>query len=262
MRPEFKTITARELLSHQSGLIENATREFFEASPREQRASFVRWALQQPPVSARGAYHYANANYIIVGAAIERLLNAQYEQAIVDQLLAPLGITTAGWGAPGATGTPGREDQPWPHTADAANHRTAIQPSEAADNPPIYSPAGRVNMSMGDWAKWIQTVLRAEAGQPSPWSAATAHELTAPAVSISATDSYAFGWVAAKRDWAGPTGRTLNHAGSNLRNFAVAWLAPDIGFAVLVATNQGGDAADRATNGVAGRLIQLYVTGR
>jgi CubicO group peptidase (beta-lactamase class C family) len=259
MRPQFKTITVRELLSHQTGLIENASREFFEPSPREQRTSFVRWALQQPPVSARGTYHYANANYIVVGAAIERLLNAPYEQIIVEQLFAPLGITTAGWGAPG---TPGREDQPWPHSVDAANHHTAVQPSESADNPPIYSPAGRVHMSIGDWAKWIQAVLRAEAGQPSPWSAATARELTAPAVPINATDSYAFGWIAAKRDWAGPTARTLNHAGSNTMNFAVAWLAPDAGFAVLVATNQGGDPADRATNGVAGRLIELYVTGR
>jgi hypothetical protein len=42
-------------------------------------------------------------------------------------------------------------------------------------------------------------------------------------------------------------------------NYANAWLAQDAGFAVLVVTNQGGEAAAKATDGVAGRLIRLYL---
>ncbi len=38
-------------------------------------------------------------------------------------------------------------------------------------------------------------------------------------------------------------------------NLAVAWLAPDADFGVLVVTNQGGNVATAATDALVGRLI-------
>jgi hypothetical protein len=40
--------------------------------------------------------------------------------------------------------------------------------------------------------------------------------------------------------------------------FCVAWLAPEKGFGVLVATNQGGDAAQKAADEAASALIQAH----
>jgi CubicO group peptidase (beta-lactamase class C family) len=74
MRPEYRTLTLRELLSHQSGLVPNPTIRFMESTPRAQRVSFVKWVLAQPPTSARGTYSYANFNYIVAGAIAERVL--------------------------------------------------------------------------------------------------------------------------------------------------------------------------------------------
>jgi hypothetical protein len=50
----------------------------------------------------------------------------------------------------------------------------------------------------------------------------------------------------------------ITHAGSNTLWFCVAWLAPERGFGVLVATNQGGDGARDACDAAAGALIQAW----
>ena len=61
------------------------------------------------------------------------------------------------------------------------------------------------------------------------------------------------GWIVAEQPWA--DGAALTHAGSNTMWYCVAWLAPKKNFAVLVATNQGGDAAAQACDDVAIALI-------
>ena len=258
MRDEYKTITVRELLSHQSGLIPNATVPFNQPTEREQRVAFAKWVLQQPPASPRGKYSYANSNYTLAGAIAERLMNAPYEQLMNDLLFKPIGMTSVSWGA---AGTPGQEDQPWQYRMDGTK-RIEVAPSANSDNPPVMTPAGRANMSIGDWALWIQTVLRAEAGMSSPWSRETSHELTTAQVATSSTDGYAMGWLTTRRPWAGTTGRTLTHAGSNTMNYALAWLAPDAAFGMIVVTNQAGGDAPKATDAMIGRLLQWRTAGK
>ena len=259
MRPEYRDVTLLDLLSQESGLPRDPTISFTDPTPREQRAKLVAWAVQQAGPTPRGTYYYSNVNYMIAGAIAERVTNTAFEQLIDDQLWRPLGLTTVGFGAPG---TPNVEDQPWQHRIDQSGNRVAVPPSPSADNPPVYGPAGRAHMSVGDWGRWIQTVLRAEAGESSPWTAATAKMLTSPKVTITSADSYALGWVTTTRPWATPTRRVLNHDGTNLMSYAVAWLAPDAGFGVILVTNQGGTAASQALDVAASRLITLHLTGR
>jgi hypothetical protein len=63
------------------------------------------------------------------------------------------------------------------------------------------------------------------------------------------------GWLVTERPWGG--GRVLTHAGSNTMNYAVAWLAPRRDFAVLAATNLGGNKAASACDEAAAALIGL-----
>ena len=66
-------------------------------------------------------------------------------------------------------------------------------------------------------------------------------------------------------DWAlglleralGARGITLSHSGSNTMWYCVAWLAPERDFAVLVATNQGGDVAAQAADDATGALLKF-----
>lgn len=259
MRPEYRAVTVRDLLSQQSGFEINPTVDFVDPTPMQQRASFVQWLVQQPPVAPRGTFYYSNCNFMVAGAIAERLTGVAYEQLIVDRLFSPLGMTSVGWGA---AGTPGQEDEPWQHYIDASGNHVAVPPGPFADNPPVMSPAGRAHMAIGDWALWIRAVLRAEAGQSSLWTSSTAKMLTTPAVSVDVNDGYALGWFTTNRSWAAPTGRTLDHTGSNTKNFASAWLAPDGGFGVIVVTNQGGDVAGLTTDAVAGLLVGVYLSSR
>src|SRR3982751_6375477 len=98
MRAEYRTVTLRELLSHQSGLVANAGIAFHQSTPRAQRVAYVAWVLKQPPAARRGRFSYSNANYVVAGAVAERLYDEAYEKLLVGRLLAPLGVTTAGFG--------------------------------------------------------------------------------------------------------------------------------------------------------------------
>jgi len=258
MRPEYRDITVRELLTHRSGIVPNPTVSFIDATPlatpRAQREAFMRWIVQQPLASPRGSHAYANSNYIIAGAIAERLFNGDYEHLLIAELLAPLGITTAGFGAPGRADA---VDQPWGHSIGWLGFRRAVSPGLAADNPPVFGSAGRLHLSLPDWARWGRAVIRAARGEQSPWSPATGKSLVTPMASDSRAFASAFGWGVGRRTWAGPTGRVLSHTGSNGRWYAVAWLAPDTNFGLLVVTNQGGDKAAKATDAAAAGIIRM-----
>lgn len=165
MRPEYRTVTVRELLTHHSGLVRDAAGSFGPGSPREQRTRAVEWILTRPPASPRGTLAYSNCNYILAGAMVERLTGEPYEQLLVRRLLAPLGLTTVGFGPPA---TPGKVDQPWGHVNGLFNRVKAIAPDdEHADNPPVYAPAGRIHLSVHDGSNdvfYSLAVLAPEAG--------------------------------------------------------------------------------------------------
>ena len=264
MRPEYRDVTVRELLAHGAGLTAETRldRDPPGATPAAQRLAVAAAALGRAPAAARGTFLYSNAGYVVAGLIAERLGGAPYETLLAERVLAPAGVTTAGFGA---TGAAGREDQPLPHAVDAAGRRTAVEPGAWSNNPIAYAPSGLAHMSVGDWGRLVRGAMaaaRGDAGAPAPFRGPAAAALTEPVLDAGPGARAALGWVVVERPWAG--GTTLTHSGSNLLNYSVAWVAPGRGFAVLVATNQGdvdGRTA-RAVDAVAGRLIQLHLTGR
>ncbi len=253
MQPEYRGVTVRQVLSHSAGLMRDFGRDFDQGTVREQRAAAVAWALAQRPIGPTGTYSYSNVGYVVAGAIAEKLADAPYEDLLLARVLGPLGITTAGFGP---MGTPGLEDQPLQHTGNHA----AVEPTPDADNQPIYGPAGRLHMSIRDWAKWATWVLAAEAGHQTLLADSTARTLTDSAVAIPGSGAYALGWSILQRDWAG--GRSLQHCGSNNLNYAEIALAPLRRFGVLVATNQGPGVLVIPTDPAVGRLILYHLNGR
>jgi CubicO group peptidase (beta-lactamase class C family) len=164
-----------------------------------------------------------------------------YETLLAERVLSPLGITRFGFGVP--------------TKADAASlvgHTEQGAPREI-DNPNAIAPAGTLHMPLGEWAKFIAFHLGAKA--PAALEGA-AREL--PKLHERAKDApfEALGWLSATRPWGGAV---LTHAGSNTMWYCVAWLAPEKGFAVLAATNQGGDAAAKACDEACAAMIQAVV---
>ena len=121
-----------------------------------QRTDAARRALQAPP-QRPGRFAYSNLSYIVVGAAIDRLAGAAYEQALADRVLKPLGIESAGFGA---------SPEIWGHPARFRLGVVAFfrgRPADPADlksdNPAVYGPAARLHLTVEDWAAFCRIFL-------------------------------------------------------------------------------------------------------
>ena len=213
----------------------------------EQRRAVVERILGGPPTGTRGAFEYANANYILVGAAIERITGQPWETVIQSELFTPLGLTSAGFGAP-TSNTAGGANV-WGHRGEG-EARVAVDPATpGADNPMALGPAGTVHMSLVDYAAWLRLFLTDGGGWLAPETLARlttsgAGPDTGP--DTGADTPYALGWIAPPQvPWAG--GPVLTHDGSNTLWYATAIVAPARGAAFIGLTNQGqGQAATTA----------------
>lgn len=254
--PAWKPVTLEQLLTNHAGAPASLDADGLWArlwsqtgTPKEQRRALVDGVLKHPPVSKPGTtYLYSNAGFSIAGAMAEVVAKEPYESLIAKRLFEPLGMKSAGFGAPGKADV---VDQPRGHGADGK----PVAPGPAADNPAAIAPAGRVHCTIGDWAKFVAAHSR---GETNGGSKLLAPESFVKLHTPVADDShYAMGWIVAERDWAG--GRALTHSGSNTMWYCTAWFAPARDFAVVVTSNQGGDEAAKACDEACWALIQDHL---
>ncbi|MEW6073757.1 MAG: serine hydrolase domain-containing protein [Planctomycetota bacterium] len=254
---DWREVTLRQLLDHRAG----APAELFAdglwmrllatSEPAAvQRRWIVETVLANGTEAAPGArFAYSNAGYILAGAIAERCGGAPWEELMQQRIFGPLGMASAGFGAPGDAA---KVDQPWGHRREG-NRLVPVPPgSFGSDNPSGLGPAGTVHCSLRDWARFVALHLRAGAGEPRLVSPATMELLHTPREE----DGYTAGWLSCSRPWAG--GPAFTHAGSNTMWFAVVWMAPARGFAVLAATNAGGPRGAAATDAAAAALIERW----
>lgn len=247
MHPDFRQVTLLQLLSHRSGLPPNLKASNYSGDDvAALRLRAVKEELAKAPTHPPGSnYEYSNLGYIIAGAVVEKVTGQTWEAAITENVFKPLGMTSAGFGG---TGTPGKIDQPWPHTA---NGKPTVANGPIMDNPPVMSPAGRVHCTIQDWAKFVQDQLRGDRGEKALLTPESYQKLHTPPFA----GDYALGWITATRSWGG--GKVLNHAGDNTMNYANVWIAPGKDFALLICANQSGDTGFRATDAMVGAMLEL-----
>lgn len=223
-----------------------------------QRSHVVESLTTRKPAYAPGSrFEYSNAGFIMAGAAIEHLTGTDYESLLRKRIFEPLGMKSAGFGAPG---TATSVDAPRGHEKRGTTF-VALPPGPRADNPPASVPAGGVHLSLTDWARFVACHLRAGTGPAkqrllTPEAFTRLHTPhTLPGKDAGQTD-YAGGWVVVDRAWGG--GRVLTHAGSNTLWYAVAWLAPKKGVAFLATCNQAGPQAERACDAAVGLAMKAW----
>jgi len=254
MDPGFTGVTLEQLLSHRSGLSEDRSPDAnlwpkiraLEGDMRARRVEFTKLVLAHPPAESPGTkMSYSNAGYVVAGAMLERAGGDSWEDLIRAKMFEPLGMASAGFGAPGASTDREAPDQPWGHRGS-----TAIAPGPAADNPAVLGPAGTVHCSLGDWMKFARLHLGEKVGELQLDEATLARLHTDPE-----GDGYTLGWGVTERGWAG--GTTLTHAGSNTMWFAVVWLAPGKNAGYLAAANTGAATAPRACDEAIALMIGM-----
>ena len=121
-----------------------------------QRSEATATALARAP-RRPGRFRDSNLGYVVIGAAIERIAGAPYEQALATHVLEPLGIASGGFGAP-------------PAIRGHRAHTPAPPDDPRADNPPVMGPAGRLHLTLQDWARFQQVFLTEGGGFLAPAS--------------------------------------------------------------------------------------------
>ncbi|MDC7677044.1 serine hydrolase domain-containing protein [Asticcacaulis machinosus] len=244
INPAYLDATFRHLLSHRAGLQPNIDMFHlmgYSRDPlpdaREERKRYTLTALKQKPVGALAeTMVYSNNGYIVAGAMLEDITGQSWETLIKAYVFEPLGLTSAGFGAPGRAGM---IDQPLGHAVLGKTRKPApVGPRIANDNPVALGPAGRVHMSLTD----MLTYLSVHRDQPETFlKTASWQTLHTPPFG----GDYAMGWVVRKDG-------VLWHNGSNTVWYCEVMVDPKAG---VVCASAGNDAAPETQKAVSTALM-------
>lgn len=239
----WSAVTVRQLMAHSAGLTDAALDTAWlvarhgDARPlRVQRAEFARTVLAAPAPGTPGRFAYGNANYILLGAAIEAATASDWEAVMASELFAPLAMRSAGFGPPPVDG-------PWGHGAGPEG-LVPVDPTQIADNPAALGPAGRVHVALGDYARFLSLYLK---GGPQILRPATLATLLDAPEGV----AYAGGWSIAKE---ADGGTVLAHEGSNTLWHAISVISPARNVAYAAVVNQGGSEGRAAALAMLGRV--------
>lgn len=253
--PGYRKATLLQMLSNSGGgpgdmpkeLWENAVanREKPEA---EQRQALIRALLSIAPAYPPGTKRvYSNGGFTIAGAMLEEATGKPYDGLLRDRLFKPLGMSSGGFGMPAS---PGKTDQPWGHVAGKDDAIIPIPPGPDSDNPPAITPAGRVHLSILDFAKYARFHLGDSPASPlDADSIRFLHTPTPPG------EDYALGWVPLERPWGG---KVLMHNGTNTMNYSVIWMSPEKKLAVMALCNSGHPSAAETCDAAVAMLIKRF----
>jgi CubicO group peptidase (beta-lactamase class C family) len=236
----------------QAGLPANLSRSellaaWMDARPLlEQRTEVTARALARPPRRPE-RFLYSNLGYIVIGAAIERITGLPFEAALTKHVLEPLGITSGGFGPPPELwGHGGRMLALGPLGMFDLGGGAPADPGQAmSDNPAVMSPAGRLYLTLADWAKFQRVFLARDGDFLRP---ETIERLLTPAPGKGYR--MAFGWAPARLP-----GISLAMQGSNTYWVATALMDTTRERTAMVVCNEGRAKLLRQTPQLALQLL-------
>ncbi len=232
----YDSVTLEQLLAHRGGFTHDPKSMTLDelkrlpGTPHEQREAYARIVLREAPASTPGTqFSYSNTGYTLAGIMTERATGQIWEDLFRVAIFQPLGLTGGGFGPSSSTS---HVDGPWPHVMNGSVP-TPLVPDATAFNPLFRTPAGNVKMPVGDWARFAEDTLRSFEGKGALLSPTAYQRIhTAPF-----GGNYSYGWYAVQKEWT--AGTAYAHSGSDLRNYALAWVVPQRHVAFLVETNIG-----------------------
>jgi CubicO group peptidase (beta-lactamase class C family) len=267
MDSKVRVVTLEQLLSHTSGMPSD-NEEFgnlLKASyGQEGNLDALRyWLVKQwcklPLASEPGTkFAYSNMGYTILGAMIERVGQATWDELITKRIFTPLGLKTAGLGCQSSLG---KIDAPLGHLIIKGKVEARLA-GPNGDNPPIIGPAGIAHMSVLDFARWAGWNAGNGSRKPFIVRSETIAKLHTPITTLPnkkgappgtpPRGKYALGWGELKVDWAPYP--LLYHGGSNGMNLAHIWLDKNRDIAIVIVTNIGGEKGEEGLRKLASKL--------
>ena len=236
--PLGERITVRDLVTHRSGMPRH---DLVWYGAKFERAELVR-RLRHLPLNhdLRTDFQYNNLMYLTAGHVAERVLGTTWEAAVRARILEPLGMARTNFDV-GATQRDADHAEPY-----AKDQTTAKVEKIAFRDLGSVGPAGSINSSVAEMARWVALHLRdGDVDGRRLLAAATARELRTVCMPIGDSPlagadlvsvGYGLGWfVDVYR------GHRRVHHGGNIDGFsALVTLLPDAGFGFVVLTNFDG----------------------
>ncbi len=202
---KYGSLQIQELLSHTSGLEDEFPTAVYDLLESDLSGPEVRYLGSQIALSYdhnynKEVFRYANLNYVLAAAMLEKVSGRNWRDLITEYVFHPLGIYEFGFGLPGE---PGTLDQPTGHFFNI--------PGDA----PIHAavgPAGSMHFSLDSMAIYANFHLQGLRGEGSMLSRDSYEKLYQPRIPSRLGGDYALGWVR--------NNNRIYHAGTNGRWFA------------------------------------------
>lgn len=156
---EYKSVNLRDMLSHRTGLPRHELLWYNNQSLTRQ-ALVARMPFLEMSAPLRAKYQYNNLMFVLAGLALERVTGQTWEAFTQARLLAPLGMNRANFSALEMALDGNHAVGHSSSGSSNASNRGARRPLPVPlRHDPLLGPAGALNASIGDYAKWLQLQL-------------------------------------------------------------------------------------------------------
>ncbi|MGH9743814.1 MAG: serine hydrolase [Candidatus Acidiferrum sp.] len=146
-----ENVTMRDLLTHRTGV--PGTDLLWYVYPQATREELIRrLAFAKPSAGFRETFQYQNLMYVAAGYAVGKVAHTTWDDFVKTRIFQPLGMTESDTSSIDAQKSP---DFATPHSENPDGSPKAI-PWHNIDN---AGPAGSINSSARDMAKWITLQL-------------------------------------------------------------------------------------------------------
>jgi len=241
-----RELTIRDLLVHRSGLgLGAGDLLYFPESTFTEDEIVAKLRHIRPATSFRSRYAYDNILYLVAGKVIEKASGKSWSAFMRERIFTPLGMRASNTSVkafkPGA-------NVATPHAKADGTKLQAIAPMSFDNN----APAGAINSSVNDLAKWMLAQLErgaipgtegkkrlfSEAQSKEMWSAQTVLPIGEPSKPLAALHpnfaAYGLGW--SLRDYRGH--KLVSHTGGLPGYVSRVMLVPALNLGIAVLTNQ------------------------
>lgn len=251
----WRAVTVRQLLGHTSGLpdvnVDSYTTNTIAANPDEA----LRLLRDRPMEFAPGAnWRYNQTNFMLLGMLIETLSGQSYTQFCEDRLFKPFKLRDAAFGD-ARTIVKGRATV-YTTFRYGTGQPVAMDHAEVlnAEMPSMIYPAGGLNISIADFARWLTALLNGEIiGKDSLDTLWTPVKLNDGSIFQSPASStlwsYGLGWVLGLQE----PHPFVGGAGGIRTAF---FIYPKDDLAVIVLTNSQGSRPESLVEGIAQQYLE------
>ncbi len=240
-------MTIRDLLTHRSGMgLGEGDLLFWPHSTYTRDEVIYKLRFMKPASSFRSEYAYDNLLYMTAGQIIPAVTGTSWDDFVRQRIFTPLGMTHS---SVSNAGIKAGDNVAYPHSALPG--KLQVVPLEDLDN---AAPAGAINSSASDMAKWMQLQLnrgKFTDRDGSLFSKRRSKEMWTPQTILPTNDpppplaglkanfaDYALGW--GLRDYHGR--KLVGHTGGLSGFVSRVMLVPEENLGVVILTNaeQGG----------------------